>query len=145
MDPAARNRFYYLLADMYEKANRPDLSAEARLKWADFAVEGKQYAAAATGLAQTIKKFPDEGRYVPRLLTKLKEVCGQFGGGKEYLSKTYLELLRKVNPKRGTEVTKYFTQLSAEALTFFEAEKKTKEAAEIERIRSAAGVRSGAN
>jgi hypothetical protein len=105
--------------------------------------EGKQPAAAASGLAQTIKKFPDEGRYVPRLMAKLKDVCGQFPAGKEYLAKTYLELLRKVNPKRGDEVTKYFIQLSADALAFFEKEKKTKEAAEIERIRNAAGVRSG--
>jgi hypothetical protein len=144
-DAGIRNRFYNTLVEMYEKASRPDLSCEARLKWAEFVTETKQYGAAAGGLAQTIKKFPDDGRYVPKMLGKLKEVCGQFGGGKEYLGKTYLELLRKVNPKRGTEVTKYFTQLSAEALAFFEAEKKTKEAAEIERIRGAAGVRSGAN
>src|SRR5438067_3478123 len=38
-DPATRNRFYHQLAGLYENANRPDLSCEARLKWADFVAE----------------------------------------------------------------------------------------------------------
>ena len=142
-DAATRNRFFYQLAGIYETANRPDLSSEARLKWADFVAEGKQYAVAASGLAQTIKKFPNEGRYIPRLLAKLKDVCGQFPTGKKYLGDTYLELLKRVNPKRGTEVTEYFVKLSGEALAFFEAEKKTKEAGEVQRMRNALGVRSG--
>jgi hypothetical protein len=76
------------------------------------------------------------------MLDKLKEDCEQFSSGKEYLAKTYLELLRKMNPKRGTEVTKYFVRTSSDALAFLEGAKKTKEAAEVERIRQAAGVRS---
>jgi hypothetical protein len=68
-------------------------------------------------------------------------VCKEFPGGKEYLTKTYLELMHKVEPRRGTEVTKYFAQLSGDALAFFQAERKTKEAAEVENIRRAAGVR----
>ena len=95
------------------------------------------------GLAATIKKFPNEGRYVPRMLDKLKDVCKEFSGGKEYLARTYLELMRKVDPKRGDEVTKYFVKLSGDALAFFQAEKKAKEAAEVEQIRTRAGVRSG--
>jgi len=138
---SVRNRFIGSLANVYEAANRPDLTCEARLKWADYLGEGKQWAAAATGLASTIKKFPNEGRYVPQVLAKLKDVCKEFGGGKEYVAKTYLELMRKVDPKRGDEVTKYFVQLSGDALAFFQAEKKAKEAAEVENIRRAAGVR----
>ena len=140
-DKLIRNRFYERLAILYETANRPDLTCEARLKWSDFLGEEKKWTLSATGLSQTIKKFPDEGRYVPKMLDKLKEDCDQFNGGKEYLSKTYLELLRKMNPKRGTEVTKYFVKTSGDALAFFQAEKKTKEAAEIERIRRSAGLK----
>jgi hypothetical protein len=141
-DPIVRNRFYERFAVLYETANRPDLTCEARLKWADLLGEDKKWTSAATGLSQTIKKFPDEGRYVPKMLDKLKEDCDQFNGGKEYLSKTYLELLRKVNPKRGNEITKYFIKTSEEALAFFQSEKKTKEVAEVERIRQAAGLKS---
>jgi hypothetical protein len=39
-------------------------------------------------------------------------------------------------------VTKYFLKMSADALAFFKEEKKTKDAAEIERIIRAAGVSS---
>jgi hypothetical protein len=139
-DKLIRNRFYERLAILYETANRPDLTCEARLKWAELLGEEKSWTTAATGLSYTIKKFPDEGRYVPRMLTKLKETCDQFTSGKEYLGKTYLELLRKVNPKRGTEVTKYFASTSAEALAFFQTEKKTKEATEVEGIRRRVGL-----
>jgi hypothetical protein len=141
-DTLTRNRFYERLAVVYETAERPDLACEARLKWADFLAEEKKHTIAATGLAQTIKKFPNEGRYVPKMMDKLKDHCGQFSSGKEYLGKTYLELLHKMNPKRGSEVTKYFQKMSADALAFFREEKKSKEASEVERIRLAAGVTS---
>ena len=144
-DTLNRNRFYERLAVLYETAKRPDLACEARLKWADFLAEEKKHTIAATGLAQTIKKFPDEGRYVPKMMDKLKEHCGQFSSGKEYLGKTYLELLRTMNPKRGTDITKYFIKISGDAVAFFKEEKKNKEAAEVERIRAAAGVNSLTN
>jgi len=140
-DVTVRNRFIGSLAALYENANRPDLTCEARLRWADLLGEGKQWGPAAAGLSATIKKFPNEGRYVPRMLGKLKDVCKEFAAGKEYLAKTYLELVRKVDPKRGDEVTKYFVQLSGDALAFFQAEKKTKEAAEVEGVRRAAGLK----
>ena len=35
--------------------------------------------------------------------------------------------VKRVNPKRGTEVTQHFVKVSGEALAFFQAEKKTKE------------------
>ena len=139
-DKLVRNRFFERLILVYENARRPDLACEARLQWADYLAEEKKYALAATGLAHTIKKFPDEGRYVPKLMAKLKEVCGQFGGGKDYLAKTYLELVRSLKPTRGREVTKYFVQMSGDALTFFREAKKAKEAAEVERMRQALGI-----
>jgi len=141
-DTLIRNRFYERLATVYETAKRPDLACEARLKWADFLGEEKKFTIAATGLAHTIKKFPDEGRYVPKMMDKLKESCRNFTSGKEYLGKTYLELLRTMNPRRGNEVTKYFAKMSADALAFFREAKKSKEATEVERIRSAAGLTS---
>src|SRR5262249_23679431 len=110
-DVSVRNRFIGSLTGVYENANRPDLSCDGRLKWTDLLGEGKQWAGAATGLSNTIKKFPNEGRYIPRMLDKLKDVCKEFPGGKDYLGKTYLELMRKIEPRRGDEVTKYFIQL----------------------------------
>jgi hypothetical protein len=143
-EPVDRTNFIGSLATLYETGNRPDLSCEARLKWADMMGEGKRWSPAATGLGNTIKKFPNEGRYIPRMLDKLRDVCKEYPGGKSYMASTYLELIRKVDPKRGNEVTKYFIQLSGDALAFFQAEKKTKEATEVEQIRNRLGVRGGA-
>lgn len=140
-DVSVRNRFIGTLAGVYENAKRPDLSCEARLKWADMMGEAKQWSAAAIGLGNTIKKFPNEGRYVPRMLDKLKAVCKEYPGGKDYLARTYVELIKSVDPKRGDEVTQYFLKLSGDALAYLQEHKKTKEAAEVERIRSAVGVR----
>ena len=141
-DTLNRNRFYERLVIIYENAKRPDLACEARLKWADFLGEEKKHTLAAAGLSQTIKKFPDEGRYVPKMMDKLKEHCAGFSSGKEYLGKTYLELLRTMNPRRGDEVTKYFAKMSADALAFFREAKKSKEATEVERMRGAVGLNS---
>ena len=57
----------------------------------------------------------------------------QFSSGKEYLGKTYLELFDDEPPprKRGHQV---LPKMSGDALAFFREEKKTKEAAEVERI-----------
>jgi len=140
-DKASRNRFYEQLVILYEKADRPDLASQARLKWAEFMAEDKQWTLAAYGLAQTIKKFPNEGRYVPKMVDELKKVCGEFSTGKSYLAKTYLELIRTMRSNRGTEVTKYFDKISREALAFLREEKKKKEADEVERIMRAAGLK----
>lgn len=140
-DKVSRNHFYEQLVVLYEKANRPDLASQARLRWAAFLGEEKKWALAATGLAQTIKKFPNEGRYVPKLVDELKKVCGEFAAGRDYLAKTYLELIRAMNPRRGDEVTQYFTKTSRDALAFFREEKKKKEGDEVEKLMRAAGVR----
>jgi hypothetical protein len=140
-DKASRNEFYNNLVKLYEKAERPDLASQARLRWTELMVEDKQYTAAAYGLAQTIKKFPNEGRYVPKMVDELKKVCGEFSSGKSYLAKTYLELIRTMRANRGNEVTKYFDKISREALTFLREEKKKKEAEEVERIMRAAGIK----
>jgi hypothetical protein len=140
-DPLQRNRFYERLAVMYEKGNRPDLACEARLKWADFLGEASKWQLAATGLNYSIMRFPDEGRYVPAMLGKLKESCSNYKTGNEYLAKTYVDLLRKIPAKRGSEVSQYFVQVAKEAMEFLKREKKDKQLREIESIVAANGVK----
>jgi hypothetical protein len=121
--PPARNFFYEQLVTLYEKNGRPDLACEARIKWAELLVEGKQYIAAAKGLNQTIQKFPAEGRYVPKMMEKLKEICGQFKTGNDYLSQSYQDLLKKIPPTRGDEISKYCLKMHEDALLFFKDQK----------------------
>lgn len=140
-DKTTRNRFFESLITMYENGKRPDLSCEARLKWADFVTEEKKWSLAATGLSQTLKKFPDEGRYVPKLLEKMTKVCTEFPGGTDYMAKTYVELVKKMNPVRGDEIVRHFSKTSREALTYLRINKKKKEAEEVERVMRGIGIK----
>jgi hypothetical protein len=122
-DKFFRNQFYERLTALYEKGGRPDLACEARLKLAEFQGEEEKWMVAAKGLATTIQKFPAEGRYVPKLVTKLQEVCDNYKGGPEFLGQQYLELLKKVPPKRGDEPSKYAIQMYEQAIKFFKDQK----------------------
>jgi hypothetical protein len=129
---AARNGVYEKLVHAYETAGRPDLACQARLKWAEYPFEQKQWLTAAKGLSQTINKFPAEGRYVPQMMTKLQEACGQFKGGSEFLGKFYLDVLTRIPPKRGDEPSPYCISMYEQAIEFFKGQKKDKVAADLE-------------
>jgi hypothetical protein len=128
----ARLQFYERLVALYEKAERPDLACEARMKWAEFLQEDGKWSAASRGLASTIQKFPAEGRYVPKLVAKLKEACDQYKGGSDYLGLQYQELLKKIPPKRGTDPNKFCIQMYEQAISFFKDAKKDKIAKDLE-------------
>jgi len=122
-DKFFRNQFYERLTTLYEKGGRPDLACEARLKLAEFQGEEEKWMLAAKGLATTIQKFPAEGRYVPKLVTRLQDVCDNYKGGPEFLGQQYLELLKKVPPKRGDEPSKYAIEMHEKAIKFFKDQK----------------------
>lgn len=127
-----RNAFFERLVILYETAGRPDLACEARLKWAAFQTDDEKWAVASKGLAQTIQKFPSEGRYIPKLVDRLKEVSAKYKGGVEYMSMQYQELLRKIPPKRGADPNKFFIQMHEQAIAFFKDNKKDKIVKELE-------------
>jgi hypothetical protein len=128
----ARLQFYERLVGLYERAERPDLACEARMKWAEFLHADGKWAAASKGLAVTIQKFPAEGRYIPKLVDKLKEACDQYKGGSDYLGLQYQELLKKIPPKRGSDPNKYCIQMYEQAINHFKDTKKDKIAKELE-------------
>ena len=121
----ARNSFYERLTALYEKAGRPDLACEARLKWADFVVEDQKWMAASKGLSTTILKFPAEGRFIPKLVEKLADVCTNYKEGPTDLGKQYLDLLKVIPPKRGNDPSQYCIQMYEKAISFFKDQKKS--------------------
>jgi hypothetical protein len=132
-DKLQRDHFFEQLINLYEVAKRPDLACEARLKWAEFQADSKKWILAAKGLAQTIQKFPEEGRFVPKLVGKLKDVCGEYKGGPDFLGKQYDELLKKIPQKRGNDVSKYYVQMLEDAIKFYKDQKgKDKTVKELE-------------
>ncbi len=133
-DRGSRARLFERLVKNYEELGRPDLACEARLKLVEYQVAAKEWKRAADGLAQTVRKFPAEGRYVPRMMEKLQEVCAakEFRGGTDQLAKFYLEILPKVPKTRGDEVSQYCVKMHEQALEFLRAHNKPKEAALVE-------------
>jgi hypothetical protein len=122
-DLQQRARLYEKVVAMYEVGGRPDLACEARLKLAELQCEQKRYRPAATGLAFTIEKFPTEGRYVPKLMDKLQEVCTHFPEGTKLLVDFYLRVLPKVPPTRAGEVSKYCVNMHEQAIAFLKENK----------------------
>jgi hypothetical protein len=133
-DKAQRSSVYEKAVLKYEALGRPDLACECRLKWAEYLEDAKDYKRAAEGLAQTISKFPAEGRYVPKVLDKLADVCGQYKDGTKKLAKFYLDFLPLVPKTRGDTVTEYAVKVHEQAADFFKANKMDKEAAAVDAV-----------
>jgi hypothetical protein len=118
-DLGTRVRQYEKIVAMYEAGGRPDLACDARLKLADLQIEQKRTKIAATGLAFTIEKFPNEGRYVPKLMTKLEDACRELPDGTKILVDFYLRVLPKIPPTRAGEVSQYCVKMHEQAIAFF--------------------------
>ncbi len=142
-DKAQRSAVYEKAVLKYELLGRPDLACECRIKWAEYLEEAKDYKRAADGLAQTISKFPSEGRYVPKVLDKLAEICAKYKDGTKKLAKFYLEFLQLIPKTRGDEVTVYAVKVHEQAHKFFETNSMPKEtalvAAELAKLRRMKG------
>lgn len=106
-----RNGLYERLVALYEQAGRPDLACEARLKLSDYQAEDGRGGEAIEGLAFTIKKFPGEGRYVPRMLDKIELLAKDVKGANEQVVQFYQEFLPLVPAKRGDTLTDYCVKM----------------------------------
>jgi len=134
-DKAYRTQTFEKMATAYEGLGRPDLACEARLKLVDYQTDSKDEAdrrKAFNGLAQTVRRFPDEGRYVPRMVTRMQEVAKEIKGGENLMAKYYLEILPKVPARRGDEVSEYCVKLHEQAIEYLKEAKKPKELATVE-------------
>ena len=126
-DKVQRSTVYEKAVLKYELLGRPDLACECRIKWAEYLEDAKDYKRAADGLAQTISKFPGEGRYVPKVLDKLADICAKYKDGTKKLAKFYLDFLQIIPKTRGDEVTEYAVKVHEQALKFFKANNLPKE------------------
>ena len=119
-NPRQRNQLYEKLVALYESAGRPDLACEARLRLSDHLVAEGSTTDAINGLAYTIKKFPDEGRYVPRLLDKLETVAAGIPGTDAKLVQFYTEFLPAIPRTRGGDPSKYCMEMYERAIALFQ-------------------------
>ena len=117
-DPKQKLRYVEYAAGAFEKAGRADLSCEARLRATEIQITLGEWKAAAKGLNQTIRKFPTEGRFVPRMTKKYQEVAGQYKNGPTELARLYLELVPTMTRYYGQAGADYSATLYREALDY---------------------------
>lgn len=118
-DVKQRIALYQRLVELYELGKRPDLACEARLKLSDILVAEKKQLDAVEGLAYTIKKFPSEGRYVPKMLDKLEEIASGLGNTSNPLVLFYQSFLPLVPKTRGNEPSAYAMKMYERAAERF--------------------------
>jgi hypothetical protein len=140
-----RNAMYVRLCGLYEAAERPDLACEARLKLADLLVEQDKPLDAVQGLAFTIKKFPGEGRYVPKMLDKIEQLVRDVPNSDMHLVGFYVELLPLVPQMRGDRASPFAIEMFERATGIFNQCNQPALAqaaqAELEKIKSGNGRR----
>jgi len=108
------------LAAMYEQAGRPDLSCEARLQHAQYLVTEKRYKDAVDSLAAAILLFPEEGRYVPKMLDKMEQLCDQHvPEAKDLLPRFYQQILPRIPRMRGDRPSPYCMSMYQRAIDRF--------------------------
>lgn len=127
-NPKQRDKYYDRLVQMYEANGRPDLACEARLRLSEYLLEQGHNKEVIDGLSFTIMKFPDEGRYVPRLLDKLEQVCAGVKGADQQLLRFYQEFIPMVPQKRGNAPSPYCMKMLERAIEKFTAAEQAQQA-----------------
>lgn len=122
----SRAKLYQRLVTLYEQAERPDLACKARLKYTEYLVADKQYKEAVQGLALTIMKFPHEGRYVPQMLDKLEEICGEVEATQQQLVEFYQAFLPRIPQMRGDRPSPYCVKMFERGIDRFEKSGQTR-------------------
>jgi hypothetical protein len=131
-DKTYRTRMFEKMVASYEALSRPDLGCEARMKLVEYQTDAKDFKKAFDGLAFTVRKFPDEGRYVPKMITRMQDVAKDIKGGNDLMAKFYLEILPRVPPRRGDEVSSYCVKLHEQAIGYLKDNNHAKDAALVE-------------
>jgi hypothetical protein len=141
----SRAAMYEKLIQMYETAGRPDLACEARLAWAEMIAPQDRKTDAILGLAASIKKFPGEGRYIPRLLDKLEQLCTEVKDAEKHLVQFYTEVLPLVPQMRGDSPSPFALKMFERGIGVFQLYNQPQLAAaaqaEMDKIRAGQGRR----
>lgn len=116
----AKTLLYERLVVLYESAGRPDLACEARMKLAEYQVEMGKMVDAVNGLAFTVRKFPDEGRYVPQLIDKMELICASAPDAAQLMLPFYTSILPLIPKTRGTRPSQFCIEMHERAIARFQ-------------------------
>jgi len=111
---------YNRLIQLYVSAGRPDLASEARMIMTGYLIDADRELDAVEGLAATIMAFPEEGRYVPKMLDRLEVLVNTNPDYSRHLLSFYKAFLPKVPPRRGDSPSKYCIKMYERGIQRFE-------------------------
>jgi hypothetical protein len=144
-----RAAMYERLIQMYESAGRPDLACEARLAWVEMIAPQDRKLDAILGLAASIKKFPGEGRYIPKLLDKIEQLATEVKDAEQHLVQFYVDILPLVPQMRGNSPSPFAIKMFERGIGVFNRYNQPQLAmaaqAEMEKIRAGMGRREQQN
>lgn len=136
-------KHYQAIVAMFEKAGRPDLCCDVRLKIAKLHGAQKRYKEATQALTQAVRKFPTEGRYIPRLLEACEKVCENYPAGVKTLAGLYLELAPALVLHYKGEKNPFLDKVIKQGETFYEKNNLTKQAQTFQARVAQAKARAG--
>ena len=110
-----RSPTYDRLLQLWASTGRPDLTCRLRLQLTNQLIADQQYQTALGGLAQTIKRFPDEGRYVPQLIDQYEAVAQHVQDGQSKVLKLYQELLPLIPRRRQSQTSPFYLEMLGRA------------------------------
>jgi hypothetical protein len=119
--PAAQAKHLPQEIALYEKAMRPDLACDAQLALAEVLKEQKKFKEAAAGLRNAAKKFPTEGRYIPKLMKAAEELTNDDTATVKPLADLYLVLIPALHKYYEGEANKPLTDLVTQCMNFYES------------------------
>lgn len=121
-----KTQYYGKLCSQYEKAKRPDLSCNARIKYANYLVLDKQTQEALHGLANSCYLFPNEGNIVPKVLDTMDRIINDTSDSEkklEYLKSMtlfYQQFLPLLKTDKNGKLNKYEKRLYERAISTFQ-------------------------
>lgn len=118
--PAEKTKQYENVLAQFEKVKRADLACDARLRLTELLVEQSKHTSALTGLTVSVKKFPNEGRYVPKMMKKMEEVAPSVKGGPAQVAQVYVDLIPGMVVYYRSDNNVYYNKMRDQARMFFE-------------------------
>jgi hypothetical protein len=119
-DAKERLKLYDQAVGLFEKARRPDLACGARLAITEELCRQEKWQAAGRGLVKTIRKFPTEGRYIPKMTAKLQTISDKYKGGTTEVAKLYLDLVPAMRAYYQGQGEEYCRAMFDQAVRFYQ-------------------------
>lgn len=138
-----KSKIYESTMGLFEKARRPDLVCDTRLRLSEIQIADEKFESAHKGLTATIRKFPTEGRFVPKLVSKLEDISPKVKGGVASTSQLYVELVPAMIVHYRSADDVLCKKLADQARSFLSANNQTQAQKQLETRIAAASAAIG--